>query len=68
MHYRRDVVLAEDAYRSKFMVIQRVTSGLRTLTLSLLHSLKPRNMTAQLQDFSDNVQDLLDFLRLKRVL
>lgn len=68
MHYRRDVVLAEDAYRSKFMVIQRVISGLRTLTLSLLHSLKPRNMTAQLQDFADNVQDLLDFLRLKRVL
>lgn len=68
MHYRRDMVLAEDAHRSKFMIIQRVMSGLRTLTLSLLQSLKPKNMAAQLQDFADNVQSLLDFLRLKRVL
>jgi predicted transposase YbfD/YdcC len=68
MHYCRDMVLAEDDHRSKFMIIQRVMSGLRTLTLSLLQSLKPQNMTAQLQDFADNVQSLLDFLRLKRVL
>lgn len=63
-----DVVLAEDDYRSKFMVIRWVISGLRALTLILLHSLKPRNMTAQFQDFADNVQELLDSLRLKRVL
>jgi len=68
MHHRRDVVLAEDDLQSKFSRLQRTLSVLRTLTLSLLHSLKPKNMAAQLNDFADHVQELIDFLRLKRVL
>lgn len=68
MHYQRDVVFAEDDYRSKFMTTHRVISSLRTLAMSLLYSMKPKNMAAQLNDFADNVQQLLDFLRLKRVL
>ena len=68
MHHRRDVVLAEDDLQSKFSPLQRTLSVLRTLTLSLLHSLKPKNMAAQLNDFADHVQELIDFLRLKRVL
>lgn len=68
MHYRRDVVFSEDDLLSKFSQLQRTLSTLRTMTLSLLHSLKPKNMAAQLDDFSDHVQELIDFLRLKRVL
>jgi predicted transposase YbfD/YdcC len=68
MHHRRDVVFAEDHLLSKFSPLQRTLSTLRTLSLSLLHSMKPKNMAAQLDDFSDHVQDLIDFLRLKRVL
>lgn len=68
MHYRRDVVLAEDEYRSKFMTTHRVMSDLRTLAMSLLYSLNPKNMAAQLNDFADNVHQLLDFLKLNRIL
>lgn len=68
MHHRRDVVLAEDDCRSKFSILQRTMSSLRTLALSLLQALKPKNMAAQLNDFADNVQELIEFLRLKRVL
>lgn len=68
MHHRRDVVFAEDDLLSKFSPLQRTLSTLRTLSLSLLHSMKPKNMAAQLDDFADHVQDMIDFLRLKRVL
>ncbi len=68
MHHRRDVVLAEDACRSRFSGLHRTLSSLRTLTLSLLHSLKPKNMAAQLDDFADSVQDLIAFLRLMLIL
>lgn len=68
LHYRRDVVLAEDACRSKSSSLQRTLSSLRTLTMSLLQWLNPPNMAAQLQQFAERAQELIDFLRLKRVL
>ena len=68
LHYRRDVVLAEDACRSKSSNLQRTLSSLRTLTMSLLQWLNPPNMAAQLQQFAERAQELIDFLRLKRVL
>ena len=68
LHYRRDVVLAEDACRSKSSHLQRTLSSLRTLTMSLLQWLNPPNMAAQLQQFAERAQELIDFLRLKRVL
>jgi len=68
LHYRRDVILSEDACRSKFSAVQRTLSSLRTLTMSLLQWLNPPNMAAQLQQFAERVQELIDFLRLKRVL
>ena len=68
LHYRRDVVLAEDACRSKSSGLQRTLSSLRTLTMSLLQWLNPPNMAAQLQQFAERAQELIDFLRLKRVL
>ena len=68
MHYRRDRILAEDSFRSLSMGCQRVMSSLRTLVLSLLSTVKPTNMAAQLDLFTDKVQALIDFLRLKTVL
>lgn len=68
MHYRRDVVFAEDACRSRISGLQRIMSSIRTLALNLLHSLKPKNMAAQLDEFADNFQYLFEFLKLKRVL
>ena len=68
LHYRRDVVLAEDACRSKSSSLQRTLSSLRTLTMSLLQWLNPPNMVAQLQQFAERAHELIDFLRLKRVL
>ncbi len=68
LHYRRHVVLAEDACRSKSSSLQRTLSSLRTLTMSLLQWLNPPNMAAQLQQFAERAQELIDFLRLKRVL
>ena len=68
LHYRRDVVLAEDACRSTSSSLQRTLSSLRTLTMSLLQWQNPPNMAAQLQQFAERTQELIDFLRLKRVL
>ena len=68
LHYRRDIVLSEAACRSKSSELQRTLSSLRTVIMSLLQSLNPKNMAAQLQQFAERVQELVDFLRLKRVL
>ena len=68
MHYRRDVILSEDALRTGKTEISRLVSSLRTLTMNLLYRLKPKNMAAQLDDFADNVLSLLQFMKLKAVL
>jgi hypothetical protein len=68
MHYQRDVVLAEEACRSKVSGIQQTMNSIRTLALRQLYSLKPKNMAAQLDEFADNVQFFFEFLKLNRVL
>ena len=68
MHYRRDVVLSEDALRTRKNEVSRLMSSLRTLTMNLLHRLKPKNMAAQLDAFADNVSALLQFMKLEAVL
>ena len=68
MHYRRDVVLSEDALRTSKNEVSRLMSSLRTLTMNLLHRLKPKNMAAQLDDFADNVSSLLQFMKREAVL
>lgn len=68
MHYRRDVVLSEDALRTNKNQVGRLISSLRTLTMNLLHRLKPKNMAAQLDDFADDVSSLLQFMKVEAVL
>ena len=68
MHYRRDVVLSDDALRTGKNEVSRLISSLRTLTMNLLHRLKPKNMAAQLDDFADNFSALLQFMKVEAVL
>jgi len=68
MHYRRDVVLSEDALRSGKREVNRLVSSIRTLTMNLLHRLKAKNMAAQLDEFADNFPSLLRFMKLEAVL
>jgi hypothetical protein len=67
-HYRRDVMLGEDGFRTGTSAVSRLLSGLRTLTLSLLHRLKPTNMAAQLDSFADNFLGLIQFMKVEAVL
>lgn len=68
MHYRHDVVLAEDALRTEKVEVSRLMSSLRILTMNLLHRLKPKNMAAQLDSFADNFSLLLQFMKTEAVL
>ena len=68
MHYRRDVVLSEDSFRTSKSGVSRLVSSLRTLTMNLLHRLKPKNMTAQLESFAGKFSSLLQFMKAEAVL
>ena len=68
MHYQREVTLAEDVFRTGVEAINRLMSSLRTLTMSLLSRCKPKNMAAQLDNFADNLQALIQFLTQELVL
>lgn len=59
----RDVTLKEDHLKTKEKPVSMVLAGLRTLTIKLLGLIKPKNMVAQLELFSDKFQDLLCWLR-----
>ena len=59
MHYQRDVTLSEDALKTGNASVSRLLSSLRTLTISLLRRLKPGNMAAQIDNFTDKFQTLI---------
>jgi len=59
----RDVTLKEDHLKTKQPPVSKVLAGLRTLTIKLLGLIKPKNMVAQLELFSDKFQELLCWLR-----
>jgi hypothetical protein len=68
MHHRRDVTLAEDALRTGSPAISRLVSSLRTLTMSILARVKPKNMVAQIEEFADKFYLLIQFMIRERVL
>ena len=68
MHHRRDVTLAEDALRTTNQAISRLMSSLRTLTLNLLRRAEPKNMAAQIENFADKFQTLIQFMNQELVL
>lgn len=61
-HYYRDVTLAEDGLKTKSSAISRLVSNLRTLAINLLKRIKPKNMAAQIDEFADNFNNLIQFM------
>lgn len=68
MHYQRDVTLAEDAMRTGSPSVSRIMSNLRTLVINLLKPLNPKNMAAQIDEFADRFQNLIQFMTQQMVL
>lgn len=68
MHYYRDVTLAEDGLKTKSQAISRLVSNLRTLTINLLKRIKPKNMAAQIDEFADNFNTLIQFMTQQLIL
>ena len=68
MHYRRAVKLCEDGLRTGSQAISRLMSNLRTLVMSFLRRIKPKNKVAQLENFADNFPTLLQFMTQEMVL
>lgn len=68
MHHQRDVTLAEDKLRTEIQPVSRVISSLRTLAVNLLRRLKPKNMAAQIDEFADRFQLLIQFMTQQMVL
>ncbi len=62
-NYIRDKTLREDQLRTLKRPVGKVLAGLRTLTIKLLGLIKPKNMVAQLELFSDHFHQLLHWLR-----
>ena len=68
MHHQRDVTLAEDKLRTEIQPVSRMMSTLRTLAVNLLKRLKPKNMAAQIDEFADRFQILIQFMTQQMVL
>ena len=68
MHHVRDVTLAEDAFRSGSQAINRLMSSFRTLTVNLLKRKKVKNMVAQIEEFMDTFDTLIQFMTQQLVL
>lgn len=67
-HHYRDVTLAEDELRTKSKTVSRLMSSLRTLVINLLNRIKPKNMAAQIDEFADNFNRLIQFMTQQLVL
>ena len=68
MHYQRDVILSEDALKTGNASVSRLMSRLRTLTINLLKRVKSVNMAAQIDNFADKFQTLIQFMTQQMVL
>jgi len=68
MHHRRGATLAEDKFRTEAQPVSRAMSSLRTLAINLLKRLNPKNMAAQIDEFADRFQLLIQFMTQKLVL
>jgi predicted transposase YbfD/YdcC len=68
MHYKRDVILSEDTFKTGNTAMSRLMSGLRTLVINLLRRGKPKNMAAQVDAFADKFHTLIEFMTQQLVL
>lgn len=58
----RDVTFKEDNLKTKEPLIARNIATCRTILLNLIYQLNPKNIRAQLEEFADNFQILLQWL------
>lgn len=59
----RDVTLKEDMLRTLKIGVTQMLSLCRTIVINLLNKLKPENIVAQLELFSDDFKTLINWLR-----
>jgi predicted transposase YbfD/YdcC len=59
----RDVTMQEDSLRTKVKGVTTAIACIRTLAVSFLSSLKPKNMVAQIEAFQDDLGELILALR-----
>jgi predicted transposase YbfD/YdcC len=62
-NYIRDVTLREDDLKTKIPEVSKNMSLCRTCVLNLITLLKPKNIKAKLEEFEDNFEALLDWLK-----
>ena len=60
----RDVTLKEDGLKTKIKPVTKIMAGLRTIITKVLSKFKNQNMTALLELFQDNFQELIRVLKL----
>lgn len=64
----RDVSLKEDALKSIISAVALTTSVVRTLITSSLKIIEPNNIIAQFEDFAEDFDELIGFLRKAKIL
>ena len=67
-NYIRDVVLNEDALKTKEPAISKTLATFRTPIVNLLNRQKLKNIREKIESFVDNFQELIAFLTLNKVL
>jgi hypothetical protein len=67
-NYIRDVTLQEDALQTKFKDVARPISLLRTLLIKVLQKCEIKNIAQKLEEFMDDFQKTLLFLKSVNVL
>ncbi len=63
-NHLRDVRLKEDRMRSKKKTVNRIMAGVRTLATALLQKTNCQNKKAQLENFSDDFDNLIIILKI----
>lgn len=66
-HYR-DVTLKEDSLTTKKSKVSKMVASIRTLIINILLIDKPKNMAALLDDFTDDFDYLINYLKAVRFL
>ena len=66
-HYR-DVTLKEDHLKTKYSKVTKTVASIRSLIINALLINKPKNMAALLDDFNDNFDYLIAYLKAIRFL
>jgi predicted transposase YbfD/YdcC len=62
-NHRRDVSLKEDKFKAKKRETSKTAASIRSLVLNLIKRTKCKNIVAQLEEFQDDFEELIQWLR-----